>query len=102
MYYDPVELPSLEQIEQIERQRMQAIEALEISGNSVKCQRCSAAVPIVGKVDRPKNDRVVALEKRINWIEAHYHDHHRDKADDLKALFMMRVLPLFVHLCASL
>ena len=46
-------MPSLEQIEQMERQRSQAIESLEISGNSVKCQRCSQDIPIVGKLNRP-------------------------------------------------
>jgi hypothetical protein len=38
----------------------------------VKCQRSSSAVPIVGKLDRPHNDRVVILQKRIKWLETHY------------------------------
>ena len=62
---DPFELPSLEEIEQMERQQSQAIEALEISGNSVKCQKCGIDVPIVGKLNRPHNERVVILQKRI-------------------------------------
>ncbi len=53
---DPFVLPSLEQIEQMERQRSQAIESLEISGNSVKCQRCSQDIPIVGKLNRPDDE----------------------------------------------
>ena len=67
------ELPSLEQIEEMERQRLQAIESLEISGNSVKCQRYDTAVPIVGKLPRPHNDRVAILQKRIKWMENYYH-----------------------------
>jgi hypothetical protein len=70
---DPFELPSLEEIEEMDRQQLQAIEALEISesGNSVKCQRCGMAVPIVGKLSRPHNDRVAILQRRIKWIENH-------------------------------
>jgi hypothetical protein len=39
----------------MERQRLRAIESLQIpdSDNSVKCQRCGIAVPIVGKLSRP-------------------------------------------------
>jgi hypothetical protein len=62
---DPFELPSLEEIEEMERQRLQAIEALEISGNSVKCQKCGMAIPIVGELARPHNDRVAILQKRL-------------------------------------
>ena len=66
---DPFVLPSLEEIEEMERQRLQAIDTLEISNNSVKRQRCGNAVPIVGKLSRPHNDRVAILQKRIKWIE---------------------------------
>jgi hypothetical protein len=61
---DPFELPSLEEIEQMERQRSQAIQSLEIYDHSVKCQRCAHDVPIVGKLNRPCNDRTVIL---LGW-----------------------------------
>ena len=80
---DPFELPSLEEIEQIKRQRSQAIEALEISGNSVKCQRCGITVPIVGKLSRPHNYRVVILQQ-IKWMENYYHG--VSNINDLKQL----------------
>jgi hypothetical protein len=85
---DSFELPSLEQIEEMDRQQLQAIQALEISASSVKCQRCSMAVPIVGKLARPYNVRIAILQKRIKWIEEHYyyHHHHRGKDEDIKAL----------------
>ncbi len=57
----------------MEQQHLQAIEALEISDNSVKCQRCGNAVPIVGKLSRPCNDRVAVLQdnkmdgKLLSW-----------------------------------
>jgi hypothetical protein len=78
---DLFELPSLEQIEEMERQRLQAIESLEISGSSVKCQRYGTAVPIVGKLPRPHNERVAILQKRIKWMENYY---HVDNVNDLK------------------
>jgi hypothetical protein len=90
--YDPVELPSLEQIEQMERRRDKALDAVEISVSesgeprTVKSQRCNKAVPIVAKIRRPINDRVVILQKRIKWIETHYHVHHGNAAEDYKAL----------------
>jgi hypothetical protein len=80
---DPFELPSLEEIEQMEQQRLQAIESLEVSGNSVKCQRCGIAVPIVGKLSRPCNDRAAVLQRRIKWMENYYHGAN---INDLKAL----------------
>ncbi|MFL6381079.1 MAG: hypothetical protein ACJ72S_07295, partial [Nitrososphaeraceae archaeon] len=44
-----------------------------ISGNSVKCQKCGLAVPIVGKLARPHStDRIAILEKRIRWTEKRY------------------------------
>jgi hypothetical protein len=63
---DPFELPSLEEIEEMDRQRSQAIESLQIIDNSVKCQKCGMAVPIVGKLTKPKSNRIAVLEKRIN------------------------------------
>jgi adenine-specific DNA methylase len=70
---DPFVLPSLEQIEQMERQRCQAIESLEIYDDSVKCQKCGIAVPMIGKSisisNKPKNNRIAVLERRINWLE---------------------------------
>ena len=65
------ELPSLEEIEQMERQRLQS---------SV---RCGNAKPIVGKLPRPHNDRVVILQRRIKWMENYYHGAN---VNDLKAL----------------
>jgi hypothetical protein len=65
---DPFELPSLEEIKEMDRQRCQVIESLEISGSgdSVKCQRCGIAVPIVGKLIKPKSNRIAILEKRVS------------------------------------
>jgi hypothetical protein len=56
---DPFELPSLQEIQEMERQRSQSIEALEVFDSSVKCQKCGMAIPIVGKLSRPCNDRDV-------------------------------------------
>ena len=67
----------------MERQRLQAIEALEISGYSVKCQRCAHDIPIVGKLNRPCNDRSVILQRRIKWMKNYYHGVN---SNDLKAL----------------
>jgi hypothetical protein len=67
----------------MERQRSQAIESLETYGNSVKCQRCSQGIPIVGKLNRPHNDRAVILQRRIKWMENYYHGAN---INDLKAL----------------
>jgi hypothetical protein len=70
-------MPSLQEIEQMERKRSQALEALERviseSDKSVKCQRCGIAVPIVGKMSRPKNDTVVKLQTRQRFMENHPH-----------------------------
>jgi selenocysteine-specific translation elongation factor len=79
---DPFELPSLEEIEEIDRQRSQAIESLQITDNSVKCQRCGIAVPIVGKLTRTKNDRIAILQKRIKWVENYSHGNHRRSSYD--------------------
>jgi hypothetical protein len=77
------ELPSLEEVQEMERQRKQSIESLEISDGKVKCQKCGIAVPIVGKMNRPANDRVVVLQKRIYWLETRYRS---GNPDNLKAL----------------
>jgi hypothetical protein len=72
---EPFELPSLEEIQEMERLRPQAIESLQISGNSrsVKCQRCSNAIPIVGKLPHQHNDdRIAVLQNRIKSLEEHY------------------------------
>src|SRR5689334_20158718 len=61
----------------MERQRSQALDAIEIllseagEPRHVKCQRCGIAVPIVGKMSRPKNDKVVKLETRQRFMENH-------------------------------
>jgi len=72
-----VELPSLEEIAEMDKQREYAIDSLEISDDStqVKCQNCGLAMPIVGGLTRPHSyQRVVALKKRIKWIEEHCHN----------------------------
>jgi hypothetical protein len=66
---DPFELPLLEEIQEMDRQRLQAIDLLEISDHSVKCQKCGISVPIVGKLTKPKSNRIAILQKRIKWIE---------------------------------
>src|ERR1051325_56634 len=73
--YEPQQIPSLEEVEQMERQRSQTLDAVEVldSGHSVKCQRCGVAVPIVGKLSRPKNDDVVKLQTRQRYMENHPH-----------------------------
>ena len=63
------ELPSLEQIEEMNRQRSQAIEALEISDNSVKCQSCGMAVPLLRTSTKPRSNRIDTMQKRVKWIE---------------------------------
>jgi hypothetical protein len=73
---DPFELPSLEEIEEMEKLRSQAIESLQIIDNSVKCQRCGVAVPIVGKLTRTGNDRIAVLRKRIRWLENYHYPSH--------------------------
>jgi hypothetical protein len=69
----PFELPSLEEIEEMDGKRSQAIESLQISDGSVKCRRCSMAVPIVGKLTKPDHTAIesLLLEHRIKWIETH-------------------------------
>ena len=84
------ELPSLEEIEQmVEQQRSHAIESLQISCDSVKCQRCGHDVPVVGKLNRPCNDRAVILQRRIRWVENYRHggycNGNTGKDEDLKA-----------------
>jgi hypothetical protein len=70
----------------MEFQRSQAIESLHITDNSVKCQRCGIAVPIVGKLHKPHNDRIVILQRRIMWIENYSRGTNSNKSNDLKAL----------------
>jgi hypothetical protein len=45
--------------------------------------RCGQDIPIVGKLSRPHNDRVVILQRRIRWMENYYHDAN---INNLKAL----------------
>ena len=82
---NPLLLPSLEEIADIERKRKQAIDALEISNGSVKCQKCSKNVPIVGKMARPINDRISNLQVRIRYLEGHYRG-LAGKEDDIKQM----------------
>jgi hypothetical protein len=81
---DPFELPSLEEIEEMDRQKSQAIESLEIFDHSVKCQKCGIVVPIVGKLTKPKSNRIEILEKRIKWLENYRRGNTDD--DDVKQL----------------
>jgi hypothetical protein len=81
---DPFELPSIEEIEQMERQRLQAIESLETSGNSVKCQKCGMAVPIVGRLPTPYRNRITLLKHRIEWIKSH--PRLKDSINNIKQL----------------
>jgi hypothetical protein len=83
---DHFELPALEEIEEMDRQRLQDIQSLEIYDHSVKCQRCSSAIPIVGKLTKVSNDRIAVLQKRIKWIENFRRGNNTTKDDDLKAL----------------
>ena len=48
----------------MDKQRLQAIESLEFSNDSIKCQRCGIAIPIVEKLTRTGNDRVAILQKK--------------------------------------
>jgi adenine-specific DNA methylase len=87
---DPFELPSLEEIEEMDRQKSQAKESLEIFDHSVKCQRCGIAVPIVGKLIKPKSNRIAVLEKRIKWLENYSRGNnngsYHHKNNDIKQL----------------
>ena len=56
----------------MEKQRSQAIESLEISNHSVKCQKCGLDIPLIGKLTKPKSNRITILEKRIKWLEGGY------------------------------
>jgi DNA-directed RNA polymerase subunit RPC12/RpoP len=86
MLNDPFELPSLEEIKEMDRQRLQAIESLEILDRSVRCQMCGMAVPMVGKLTKPKSNRIAILEKRIKWLENYRHGNNSDNNDDVKQL----------------
>jgi hypothetical protein len=67
----PIELPSLEEIEAMEKQQQNAIDSLEIiQGSKAKCQRCSQAIPIVGRLQRPKgHTRIDTLQKMLSYLE---------------------------------
>ena len=58
---DPFELPSLEDIQEMDKQRL-VIEGLEISNDSVKCQQCDTAVPMLRTLTKPKSNRIDALQ----------------------------------------
>jgi hypothetical protein len=71
----------------MERERLQAIESLQISNGTVKCQRCSHDIRIVGKLNKPHNDRVAILQKRIKWLENYFRGNNRASyINDIKAL----------------
>jgi hypothetical protein len=71
-FTNPVELPSMEEIAAMDKLREDAINSLEISGNSVKCQQCSAYIPIVGRLQRPHGDRISVLQKQIKCAEIYH------------------------------
>ena len=77
---DSFGLSSLEQIEEMDKQRLQAIQALEISDDSVKCQKCSTAVPLLRALTRPKSNRIDALQKQIKCIEDYIHSSGNNNA----------------------
>jgi hypothetical protein len=54
-----------------------------VSFDSVKCQSCGMAVPIISKLARPHNDRVAVLQKRIKWIENYSHDNNSNNKNDV-------------------
>ena len=43
------------------------------------------AIPIVGKLSRPCNDRAVILQRRIKWMENYYHGVNINDIKMLKA-----------------
>jgi hypothetical protein len=65
---DAAALPSLEEIKNMEKQR---IRSLEISNDSVKCQMCGMAAPIVGRLPTPYRNRITLLKHRIDWLQSH-------------------------------
>ena len=71
---DLFELPSLEEIEEMDKQRLQAIQSLEISNDSVKCQKCGTAVPLLRTTTKPMSNRIDALQKLVKWVDNHSHD----------------------------
>ena len=68
-FNNPIELPSLEKIAEMDKQRQDAINSLDISDNKAKCQQCSTYFRIVGKIHRPKNDRISVITRRIRFLE---------------------------------
>ena len=53
---------------------------MEISNGSVRCQKCSQDVLIVGKMEMTgSNDRIATLEVRLNWLKT-----HNGKEQDIK------------------
>jgi hypothetical protein len=78
---DHFELPSLEEIQEMDSQRSQAIESLEISGNSVKCQKCGMAIPLLRTSTKSRSNRIDTLEKQIKWIENHIHGSSNNSYD---------------------
>jgi hypothetical protein len=59
---NPIEVPSPAELDEIDRRESQAIESLEISNDSVKCQKCSIALPLLetsSTVAKPKTSRML-------------------------------------------
>jgi hypothetical protein len=81
-FTNPRELPSLEEIERMDKKREAAINSLEISDGHVKCQKCGQVIPIIGKLQKSKTDRIASLEKRIKRAEFYYKKYHHDNSTD--------------------
>ena len=83
-FSNPKELPSLESTTAIDRQQEESYATLEFSSYGenqyVKCQRCGQAKRIVGKLQRPKNDRIEQIKKRIRHIEEYNLKYNNNKA----------------------
>jgi hypothetical protein len=85
---NPIILPSMEEIEQMEKQRSQAIEALQINenDNTVKCQTCSIAVPLLRRLTtKPNSIRIGILQTRIKWMENYSRISNINDLQQLKA-----------------
>lgn len=78
---NPVEILPMEGTDAADRAKEQAFEALEFFSSEddgrqrqyVKCQSYGQFIHIVGKLQRPTNDRMAVLQKRISHMEKHSH-----------------------------
>jgi hypothetical protein len=89
-FSNPIELPSLEEIEAMEKQRQNAIDSLEIIDNNskTKCQRRSQAIPIFGRLPRPKAvTRIDILQKRLSYFKSQPRSGSIDSINKALALY---------------